>query len=322
MKRHKLHRLHKLLYLSMLMFLFCCNSDIFVEDFLPGEQTDVAISETDNSKEINFKSDNWRLIEIVSLMGTPFTTRAYTSDGEPVSFPFGEIEPAIVHCLSDFIDFRAEKKRGDKLQLTLHENLMNADVTMLITVGNDYSQQQIKLLLAPTSKYQIDSVVYNWEELKIHEAVEEMESTTIDNNLSTPISLVVYPFKKSMRRILFYNPTENWEEEQFRRLLGTPLPEITIPDIVDSKPVLHVTNVPFGMKEQELEVPLDKNLSVEVTVDAHDKRRIRILNDIERYSVPYKVYMSNPRTGKKRVFSGELTSRRPTGYLILKTSVE
>ena len=318
----KRHTLHKLLYLSILMFLFGCNSDIFVEDFLSGGQMDVAISEADNRKEINFKSDNWRLIEIVSLMGAPFTTRAYTSDGEPVSFPYGEIEPAVVHCLGDYIDFHVEKSSGKKLQLTLHENLMNADVTMLITVGNEYSQQQIKLLLAPTSKYQIDSMVYDWEEFKIHEAVEEMESITIDNKLSTPIPLVVYPFKKSTRRILFYNPTENWEEEQFRRFLGSPLPEITIPDIVDSKPVLHTTNVPFGIREQELEIPLDKNLSVEVTVEAHDKRRIRILNDIERYSVPYKVYMSNPRTGKKRIFSGELTSRRPTDYLILKTSVE
>lgn len=318
----KRHTLHKLLYLSILMFLFGCNSDIFVEDFLPGGQMDVAISEADNRKEINFKSDNWRLIEIASLMGAPFTTQAYTSDGEPVSFPFSEIEPAIVHCLGDFIDFCVEKISGKKLQLTLNENLMNEDVTMLITVGNEYSQQQIKLLLAPTSKYQIDSVVYNWGKLEMYEAVEEMESITIDNKLSTPIPLVVHPFKKSMRRILFYNPTENWEEEQFRRLLGNPLPEITIPDIVDSNPVLHTTNVSFGIREQELEVPLDKNLSVEETIDAYDKRRIRILNEIERYSVPCKVYMSNPRTGKKRIFSGELTSRRPTGYFILKTTVE
>src|SRR5690554_3030532 len=124
--------IHKLLSLSILMLISGCNSDIFVEDFLPGEQIDVAISETDNRKEINFKSDNWKLIEIVSLMGAPFTTRAYTLDGEPVSFPFGEKEPAIVHCVGDFIDFRVEKRGGNKLQLTLNENLMNEDVTMLI----------------------------------------------------------------------------------------------------------------------------------------------------------------------------------------------
>ena len=94
------------------------------------------------------------------------------------------------------------------------------------------------------------------------------------------------------------------------------------PDVVDSKPELHNTRVPFGIMEQELDTPLDKKLSVEVTVDAYDKRRILILNDLERYSVPYTVYISNPGTGKKRIFSGELTSSRPTDYLILNTSIE
>lgn len=316
-------KIHKLLYLSMLIFLSGCNSDVFVEDFLPGEQMDVAISETDNTKEINFKSDNWRLIDITPFMSGSFTTRAYTLDGEPVSFPFGEKEPAIVHCLSDFIDFRVEKRGGNKLLLTLNENLMNEDVTMLIKVGNDYKEQQIKTLLAPTRKYQIDSVVYNWKEFEIYEgAAREMESITIDNKLSTPITFVVYPFRKSAREIQFYNPANVWDEELFKRLLGIPLPEITIPDIVDSKPVLHNTKAPFGIMEQELEAPLDKKLSVEVIVDAYDKRRILVINDMERYSVPYKVYISNPVTGKKRIFSGKLTSSRPTDYFILKTRVE
>ncbi len=57
--------------------------------------------------------------------------------------------------------------------------------------------------------------------------------------------------------------------------------------------------------EQELEAPLDKKLSVEVTVDAYDKRKILIFNEVERYSVPYKVYISNPKTGKKTFFLRE-----------------
>ena len=316
-------KIYNLLFMSMLMLLTGCNGDIFVEDFLPGEQMDVVLSEMDNRKEINFKSDNWRLLEVVSFMSYHFAIEAYTIDGEPVSFSFDEKEPAIVHCLSDFLDFRVEKRGGNKLQLTLNENLMNEDVTMLIRVGNDYNQQQIKLLLAPTSKYQIDSVAYNWKEFKIHEGVvKEMESITIDNKLSAPITLVVYPFQKSAREIQFHDPTIVWEEGLFKRLLGTTLPDIVIPDIVDSKPVLHDTKVPFGIKEQVFETSLDKELSVEVTVDAYDKRRVRTFNDMERYFVPYKLYVSNPKTGKKRIFSGELTSSRPTDYFILKTKVE
>jgi hypothetical protein len=316
-------KIYKLLFMSMLMLLTGCNGDIFVEDFLPGEQMDVVLSETDSTEEINFKSDNWRLLEVVSFMSHHFAIEAYTINGESVSFSFGEKEPATVHCLSDFLDFRVEKRGGNKLQFTLNENLMNEDVTMLIKVGNEYKEQRIKLLLSPTRKYQIDSVVYNWKDFKIHEGVvNEMESIIIDNKLSKPITFVVYPFRKSAREIQFYDPTIVWEEGLFKRLLGNTLPEIAIPDIVDSKPVLHSTKVPFGIMRQELETSLDKELSVEVTVDAYDKRRIRTFNEIERYSVPYKLYVSNSKTGKKRVFSGELTSSRPTDYFILKTKVE
>ncbi len=311
--------IHKSLFLSILMLIPGCNSDIFIEDFLPGEQIDVAISETDNRKEINFKSDNWRLIEIVSFMGAPFTTRAYTLDGEPVSFPFGEKEPATVHCLSDFIDFRVEKRGGNKLQLTLNENLMNEEVTMLIKVGNDYKEQQIKLLLAPTRKYQIDSVVYDWNKFEIHEEnVKEMESIIIDNKSSAPLTFVVYPFRKSAREIQFYNPTIVWEEELFKRLLGTTLPEITIPDIVDAQPVCNHTKVFFGLNYQRLETNLDKELYVDVTIDGFDKSEISVFNVQEKYSVPYKVFISNPKTDKKRVFSGELYSSRPIDYFIFK----
>ena len=125
-----------------------------------------------------------------------------------------------------------------------------------------------------------------------------------------------------MRKILFYNPAESWEEELFKRLLGVTLPEITIPDMVDSKPVLLSTKVPFGIMEQQLETPLDKELSVKVTVDAHDKRKIEVFNEMERYSVPYKVYVSHPKTGKKHTFSGELISSRPIDYFVFKRKVE
>ena len=317
-------RTYVTLYLVFLIFLSGCNSNVFVKDFLPGEQMDIALSETDNTKEIKFKSDNWRLLEVMSFTSHHFVIKAYAINGEPVSFPFGEKEPVIVDCVGDFLDFRVEKRGGNKLQLTLNENLMNEDVTMLIKVGNDYKEQQIKLLLAPTSKYQIDSVVYDWEKFEINEgALNEMESLVVDNkNSSSPVTLTCYPFKKSTRKILFYNPAGYWDEQKFRRLLGATLPEIAIPDLVDSKPVLHNTKASFGIMEQELEAPLDKKLSVEVTVDAYDKRKILIFNEVERYSVPYKVYISNPKTGKKRFFTGELTSSRPTDYFILKTKVE
>lgn len=315
---------YRALYLCLLIFLCGCNSDVFIKDFLPEEQMDIALSETDNTKEINFKADNWRLWEIMSYTSIYLPSQAYTLDGKPASLPFDEKETGVVDYVSEYINFRVEKRNSTNLKVILNENLFDENVEFYITAANDYVRKDIKLLLAPTSKYQIDSVVYNWNKFEIREGiVEEKRSLVVNNKESdSPVTFTFYPFRESTRKILFYNPAEYWDEVKFRRLLGATLPEITIPDIVDSKPGLHNTKAPFGIMEQELETSLDKKLSVEVTIDAHDKRQIVIFNDIERYSVPYKVYMSNPKTGKKRTFSGELTSSRPTDYFIIKKRVE
>ena len=69
-------------------------------------------------------------------------------------------------------------------------------------------------------------------------------------------------------------------KEIFSRLLGIPLPEIIIPDIVDSKPVINETKVTFGIRDQQLKTDLDKELTVDVTIDGFDNRKIKIFNEL------------------------------------------
>ena len=55
---------HKLFLLITLITIAGCNGDVFVDDFLSGGHKEITISEIDNIKEIDFKSDNWRLINV------------------------------------------------------------------------------------------------------------------------------------------------------------------------------------------------------------------------------------------------------------------
>ena len=321
----------QILFLGILTLLCSCNSDIFIEDFLPEVPQAIVITEADNSKEVHFNADNWALFDITPLSTMPSSTtyttlKAYTPDGKPVSFPSGEREYGMLHYTNDFIDFQVEKKSGNKLKIVLHENLLNDDVEMQVTVGNDYKTEQIELLLAPTQKYKIDSVVYDWNQLIIYKNhIERMESIIINNQHATmPVSFYFHPYKNSVHKVRFYNSSIAWDEdeEKFTYLLGTPLPQITIPEIVNSKPVLNNTKAAFGINYQELETNLDKELSVKVTVDGGDIREVILFNNLEYYVVPYKVYLSNPSTDKKLLFSGELRSSRPIDYFILKTVVD
>ncbi|HLV41968.1 MAG TPA: hypothetical protein VKY37_06805, partial [Brumimicrobium sp.] len=123
---------------------------------------------------------------------------AYTLDGELTHLPFDEKELGTVHYTSDYIDFYVEKVSGNKLKVTLNENLHNENTELMIIVGNEYKQEYISMLLAPTTKYQIDSVVYDWDKFEIHDGLKEMENLIVNNQQSSsPITIRFYPFKKS-----------------------------------------------------------------------------------------------------------------------------
>ncbi len=308
------------LCLSILIFLSGCNGDIFIDNYLPEKQNEFIISETNNSIEVDFKSDNWGLFNVFCETSDPYTANAYTINGEYTYFPLNEKELGIVHYKSNYIDVHVEKKSGNKLKVILNENLHNASVQMLIKVGNEVNNKSIKVILSPTQKYQIDSVVYDWDKLKVYEShLRRVSSINVNNqDSSIPITLTFFPFRESTREITFYDPTSIWNEENYNRLLGTPLPQITIPDIIDAKPVISDTKVNFGIQYQKLATTLDKDLSVDETVDGFTSREIVVYNTLRVYSVPYYIHMSNPRTGKELTFLGELSSDEPTDYLILK----
>ena len=193
----------KLFLLTTLIFITGCNGDVFVDDFLPGGHEEITISENDNIKEINFKSDNWNLYNVVCEIDY-LIANAYTLDGEHTHLPFDEKELGTVHYTSDYIDFYVEKVSGNKLKVTLNENLHNENAELLIIVGNEYKEEYIKMVLAPT------------------------------------------------------------------------------------------------------------------TIDGFDNRNIRVFNQLRKYTVPYSIYLSNAKTGKRRSFTGELHSEEPIDYLIHK----
>ncbi|MDD2476613.1 MAG: hypothetical protein PHI32_11965, partial [Dysgonamonadaceae bacterium] len=179
--------------------------------------------------------------------------------------------------------------------------------------------EKIEVQLAPTQKYQIDSIVYDFDKFETDEGrLKEMQELIIDNDASSPLTVCFLPYRLSTHEIFFYDSKTVWEEKLFTLLLGTPLPEITIPDVADGKPVLRDTKIAFGIEKQHLAVDLDKELCVDVTIDAFDKRKVIVFNVMRSYSVPYKIYISNPRTGKELTFSGKLNSSEPIDYYIIK----
>lgn len=299
-----------------------CNSDVFIEDFLPGETHTVNVSIEDNGKEVLFEGEEWGVEQIMGDMTS--SVQAYTLDEEPAFLPFVEGELGIIRYEDEFLNFSIEKRSADQLKIILKENLWNKPFEISIEVGGKYGRKFLHALLAPTQKYQIDSIVYDWSQFATYQGeLKPVDVIGVDNLYgSSPVALTVYPYKDSAREVSFNdNQGLGWDQECYERLLGEELPEIVIPDMVDWKPVMGNTKVKFGMQYQKLDVGLDKGLAVKVTVDEHDRKNVRVYNLIEQYTLPYTVYISNPESGKKRVISGEMHSELPVDYFVYKEEI-
>ena len=67
-----------------------------------------------------------------------------------------------------------------------------------------------------------------------------------------------YPFKNLCMKLVSMIHFTMGKKKYSVGYLGS-LPEIIIPDIVDSKPVLNETKVTFGIRDQQLKTDLDKS---------------------------------------------------------------
>lgn len=302
-----------------------CNSDVFIDEFLTDSPV-VSLSENETDVVVRFETDNWGIINIDNLEEGLSVSVTDLEGKNGKSLPFGEGETGIVHCKNTFLDFQVEKRNSRELHLIAGENLYDQPFDVGVRVGNIYDEKVIRVSFSPTRKYQVDSIAYDWNQLKffnnLMEMVDEVKVNTLQNNRS--VTLYFYPFQDAMRRVEFGMLGNDWNiwTGDFQKLLGDSLLQVEIPDIVNGVPGLYGTKVTFSQEEQLLDVGLDKNLKVAKTVESGRKVRIEVFNVMEEYWIPYKAYLSNSFTGKKMTISGTLSSIVPCDYLIIPIEIK
>ncbi len=308
---------------NIVLIIVSCNSKVFIDEFLQ-DSSPVSVTEEKGDVMLKFRADNWDILGIGNI-NSDFHVEAMDLEGNSKELPFKNGETGIVRCHNDFFDFSIEKRLGDELKFTLWENLYDSPVGISVKVGNQYEQKDIEVKVGIMQKYRIDSVVYDWEKWDLYTiGIVLVDSLVADNSKGiSPLAVTFYPYKNAVRHIKLSSSNGLWEnfKEECRRCLGMPLPQITVPDLKDGHPVSGSTTITFGLEEQQLAVDLDKNLKAEKNVVAGDIRKLMIYNGLDRYSVPYKVYVSHPKTGRQRIFEGILQSECPRDYLVVSEKI-
>lgn len=297
-----------------------CNGDVFIDEFLP-DDLQVTIEGNGGSVSIPFDAGNWDLNGVASVADGYMFSRIFDLEGNELGHDFGFDGLGELRYETTLLDFSVRRPSDDLLEITLYENMYEEPFSVMVMVGNDYETRKIETVLMPSSRYQVDSIVYDMERFAYHDYfVEEMESFVMENSGDSPVSVIVYPYRKASRKVEFV--PDLYDPDDFR-IFGGTVPQVPVPDCLEGKPYIGDTEAEFRPRRQHLPLGEDmKNISEEVTVDADQSKRIRVFVDIEEYSVPYTLYLSNPGTGRTRTYTGTLTSDRPYGYFIIKSDLE
>ena len=310
---------------GLLLLLFAgggCNGDVFIDDFMPGEPPTVSIGQEGETVTIPFEADNWGICSLSSFYN-PFGVQVTDLEGNDLHLPMEEGQTGIVRTIDDFLDLEAVKRNGREVELTLRENLYDNPVELDLVVGNGYEEKTIPVRVASGSKYRVDSVAYDWSRFFTYDyKAEWVYSIIVDNTQATDTTWAhIRPYEKAVRRVRFSIQGEVMGKDYYTTILGAPLPEVPIPDVVDGKPLLRDTRVTFDPDEQDLPVDLDKDFTVLVPVPGGKKMEVGAYVSVEHYDVPFVIHCSHPHSGRTRTFSGTLSSDRPYDYFYTLTDL-
>lgn len=294
-----------------------CNDGVFIDEFMP-DATSAALERSGGAATLRFKAANWEIL-FSSGPETPLYGDIYDAAGDLVARNRQLYGDGLLKMVYDdgLLYFRIERNDYRELSVILGENLRGQPFEVSIQVGNQYETGMVTATLAPTEKYRVDSIVYHWDDFYFSNIGAKIkESFTVNNTASAkPATFTVTPYRGECRTVRF-RPGEFGDHRA--DILGTPLPEITIPDVENGRPAAGSAAVPFAEEEQRLPLPFSDKEQTEVTVPAGEQKRIEVLLVYEEFWVPYTLHASNPVTNRTRTFTGRLYSSVPYEYHILK----
>lgn len=309
---------YTLLSCAAALLLAGCNGEVFVDAFLP-ESPEIVVERSGEVSTLRFKASNWDILSVMGPM-SPLHGDIYDAAGRLVARGQSFCGEGLLTMVYDdgLLDFRIERSDYRELGVVLGENLRERPYVMHIAVGNEYETGSVTATLAPSAKYRVDSVAYDWNRAFFtNNAARTKEAFTIDNTKSDrPVTMSVSPYRNEYRTVRFL-PDEYGDHRE--EILGVPLPEVEVPDVHDGQPTGSTARVQFTDANHRLPLPFSDGEQVAVTVPAGVRQRIEVLLVCEEFHVPYTLHVSHPVTGRRRTFAGTLLSSVPYDYHVLKS---
>lgn len=305
-----------------------CNSGAFINDYSPSV-SEVRLSEKDSISEICFEASNWdvKSVFFIDEEGIYHSINGdiYGHEGNLVykdSYLYTDgLELVKLEISHPDIKLTIERKDEKHLILSKSENMDYETKRIYLNIGNMYNSKQISVDIEPSSRYNLDSIVYTVSSYSVMDSmIQKQDVYGCINSTNHVFTFDVYPYKNFKIEYSFVNEHE-WKtvltEEQLK-IFGKDALMVLVP-VIDQygSPVMSTVTLPLSAAVQNLPLPEEMlEIKETVSVSPNKQRACRIKCWYKYYGVWFNIYASHPVTGEKRILKGVLDIYYPQSYEI------
>lgn len=313
--------------ITAVTILHGCNSEVFISDFAPSV-SEVRLSEKDSVSEIGFDLSNWDVKSVFFIdedgIYQGVNGDIYGHDGNLVyqdSYLYTDgLELVKLVVSHPDIKLTIERKDATHLVFSKPGNTDYETKRIYLNIGNRYNSKQISVDIEPSSRYNLDSIVYTVSSYSVMDSMIQKRDVYGCINPTEHVSTFdVYPYKNFKIEYSFVNEHE-WRTvltEVQLKIFGKDAPMVPVPVISQGSPVMSTVTLPLSAAVQNLPFPEEMlEIKETVSVSPNKQRTCRITCWYKYYGVWFNIYASHPVTGEKRILKGVLGIFYPQSYEI------
>lgn len=304
------------LFCCMQLLLFSCNQELFIDELSPSVNGS-SVQSDGSTMCIDLGTGDWSINSVYTDEGTLYGD-IYDLEGHLLSGDKPLCSEGLVRMVSrhPMVDFVLERNRTDELLLTVKENPGGVAFPLFIVVGNQYEARTINLSLEPSEPYRLDSISYVLYSYGVRDSLSFAngdETVVVCNSHSSQsLQSLIYPFRNASAWVKF---TALGREPL--DLLGTDRPLVHIP--VSSDFWLILSDGTYALSSEYIPVAISeqlKSVSEKVTVPPLQSMTIKTKCWYEEKSIDCTLYVTHPRTGRKRQINAVCERLDPVDYTL------
>lgn len=298
-------------YILILLGLYSCNDDVFVDDFRTSD-TEFTLDGNGDEVTIRFASSNWDLVWMYTY-DSDFTHQyeVYDADDNLIMRNQDVYLKGLgkIVCNEKLTDFIIQRSNPKELKITVGENVRNDYFRFMFVVSNEYESQEIYVQITPSDRYVFDHITYSLNGYRYEEKIGDGGSFVQPNFSDIP-----YPCLLSIQGV-HYEVTFQSDMSEAFQLLGDGNLTVEIPSIENGVLGMKGVQAQYTPRQQALPFP---KIEKEIFIPPYTTQRITYMLVHEWFETEYTLYTFHPKTKKQRIITGTLQSTIPTKNWIIK----